>query len=287
MTKPPLYPPKVLKPTRQGRTWHTLLTIMGAMAIGFLLLVIIPLIVQGAPRLTPKFLFLRPQELGGGGIAPEVINTLAMVGISQGISLPLALLIAIYRVEYDHYSPLIRWFDQGLQILLSLPTIVIGLIVVDVAIVHWHWPVSVQSGIVALTLINWPFAISVLITVLRRIPGSWREGSWALGASRWQTIWYLILPVALADMIEQVGLAVARLMGETAALIYTAGLNVGNHFALSAPGETLAVHLWYVRTEGLMPDAGQEAAATGVVLLVVVFVVLWASQKLAQWVKGL
>ncbi len=277
---------KMLKPTAQGRVGHFMLAGIALLTLTLLLSVIIPLIVQGAPWLNLAFVFRRPQELGSGGVGPEIVNTVVMVGITQFISLPLALLNAIYRVEYDHGSQFARWFDPGLQILLSLPTMIIGLIVVDVAIAHWHWPVSVGSGIVALSIINWPFSIALMVQVLRQIPDSWREASWALGASRWQTIIRLILPVAGADIIEQTGVAVARLMGETAALIYTAGLNVGKKFSLTAPGETLAVHLWYVRTEGLTAHADQEAAATGLVLLILVLMVLWGSQKMAQWMKA-
>ncbi|MCL4493635.1 MAG: ABC transporter permease subunit [Firmicutes bacterium] len=278
--------PKTLKPIAQGRSAHYVMAGIGVAAMLALLSVVLPLAVQGLPRLNMDFLFKPPRELGGGGIGPEILNTLIMVGLSQCISLPLAIIIAIYRVEYDHIRHLARLFDQGLQIVLSLPTMVIGLIVVDVAIVRWHWPISVESGILVLSLINWPFAVFLTVQVLQRIPDEWREASRALGASRWQTITRLILPVAWADIIELTGLTMARLMGETAALIYTAGLNVTSRFAFSAPGETVAVHLWYIRTEGLMPDADQVAAATGLVLLLLVIAVLWVSQKFAEWVKN-
>jgi phosphate transport system permease protein len=278
--------PKTLKPVSQGRFAHYVLASVGAGALLALLSVIIPLAVQGFHGLSMEFLFKSPRELGGGGIGPEIVNTLIMVGLSQCISLPLAVIIALYRVEYHQVCPLAGWFDRALHVVLSLPTMVIGLIVVDFAIVRWHWPISVESGILALSLINWPYAVSLAIEVFQRIPNGWREASWALGSSRWQTITHLILPMSWADIIEIAGVATARLMGETAALIYTAGLNVSNRFAFSAPGETVAVHLWYIRTEGLMPDADHVAAATGLILLLLVVAVLWVSQKFAGWVKN-
>ncbi len=278
--------PKTLKPVSQGRLAHHVLAVIGMGAILALLSVVIPLAIEGLPRLSMEFLFKSPQELGRGGIGPEIFNTLVMVGLSQGISLPLAIMVAIYRVEYAHAPHLAQWFDRALHVVLSLPTVVIGLIVVDYAVIRWHWPVSVETGILAFSLINWPYALSLAIEAFQHIPDEWREASRALGASRWQTITRLILPVIWPDIIELTGLATARLMGETAALIYTAGINVSGRFAFSAPGETVAVHLWYIRTEGLMPNADQEAAATGLVLLLLVIAVLWVSQKFAEWVKN-
>jgi phosphate transport system permease protein len=274
---------KLLKPSAKGRGTHCVLAAMALLAALLLLSVVIPLVVQALPVLRLNFIFGRPSELGGGGVAPEIVNTLVMVAASQIISFPLAVMAAIYRVEFAVPSWWTSVMDQFSETMLSVPSMVIGLVVVDMLIGRWHWPVSVMTGIVALALMNWPFTLVMVTQSLQDIPKIYREGSWALGGSRWQTVWRMVLPQAMPAMIEQGGLATARLMGETAVLLYTAGINVGRHFRFTGPGETLAVHLWAVRTEGVMPQATAESAATGVVLLVLVALVLWGSRKVAQW----
>lgn len=254
---------------------------MTVLAVLLLLSVIIPLVAQAVPALNAAFLFGRAP----GSIAPEAVNSVTMVAISAAVSFPLALLAGLYRVEFARPSRWTQAFDQFTGTMLSVPSIVVGLVVVDVAVVRWHWPVSTLTGILALTLMNWPLTVALVVEALQSVPGLYRDGSWALGASRWQTVTRLILPLALPQMIEQGGMAVARLMGETAVLIYTAGVNVGPGWALGGPGESLAVHLWLLRTEGVTDLASSQAAATGVVLLGLVFLVLWGSRRLAEWLQ--
>ncbi|PSR38135.1 MAG: phosphate ABC transporter permease [Sulfobacillus thermosulfidooxidans] len=274
---------KRLHPTRHGRTAHGLLAALAIVALLLLLSVLLPLVWQALPALTAPFLWGE----GQGAIGPEVLNTLSLVGGSELLSFPLALLVALYRVEWvKSQGPLLRVFDQFATTMLSVPSIVIGLVVVDVAIARWHWPISTMTGIVALALMNWPLSVAYVVEALQQIPGRYREGSWALGASRWQTVRYLILPLAWPQMVEQAGLATARLMGETAVLIYTAGVNAAVHWSLWGPGESLAVHLWLLRTEGVGQNAQAQAAATGVVLLAFVVLVLWGSKRMAQWLKN-
>ncbi len=276
-------PAKTLKPSASGRQMHYVLAGVALIAVLLLLSVVVPMAVQAGSVLNLNFIFGPPSELGGGGVAPEIVNTVVMVAATELITFPLAVMAAVYRVEFAQPSWWTGMMDRFSETMLSVPSMVIGLVVVDILIGRWHWPVSVMTGTVALALMNWPFTLVMVTQALRDIPQSYREGSWALGGTRWQTAWRMVLPQSLSVMIELAGLATARLMGETAVLLYTAGMNVGPHFRITGPGETLAVHLWAVRTEGVMPQATAESAATGVVLLGLVVFVLWGSRLAAQW----
>lgn len=267
---------------RSGRRWSRVawgLSGLGVLAFGTLL---VSLLVQAWPDLTWRFLATWPNEATGqGGIFPELLNTGVMVGVTLLVTVPLGLGVAIYQHEFRGRS------HPGIARLgstwLSAPTIVIALVVYRLVVGWWHWPVSLATGVVALTIINWPFMVAIAEGALAGVPVRYRLASRALGASRWQTVVRVVMPAALAPIIEGVGMAAARLAGESAALIVTAGVNVSRHWGFWAPGETLAVHIWYIRTEGFHAHRDAAAAATGVVLLLVITVVLWISRRAAKW----
>lgn len=269
----------------RGYGWHRL-ALFGALLVFALFLVIVgDLIWQSLGLWSWHFLWSPPSEMGGGGIGPELLNTLIMVGMASVISVPLGLAGAVFRVEYGGSHRFIKVLDRVRFTWMSLPTIVIGLLVYQWVVVGLGWPLSIRSGIVALVVMNWPFVVNIGVEALAGVPDASREGSLALGATRSQTLRRIVFPTALPALVAGLGVCTARLLGESAVLIFTAGLNVGVHWSWSMPGETLAVHLWYLRTESLAPRANSEAAATGVVLLVLVGLVLYLTQKIAHWLK--
>ncbi|MCY0898184.1 MAG: ABC transporter permease subunit [Firmicutes bacterium] len=268
----------------QGRVlhWFALLVALGA-AIVFLGL-LTDTIREGLPHLTWQFLTTAPDERrGGGGIAPEIVNTVVMVGGALLVTAPLGLVVAIYQAEWQgrvHDGGVI---DQVRATWLSVPSVVVGFIVYRVAVAWWHWPLSLATGGLALAVMNWPVMVTVSISALKRVPHAYREASLALGATRFDTVRRVVLPAALAELIDGWGWALARLAGESAALIITAGINVSAHWSVWGPGETLAVYIWYVRTEGVGADAGGVAAATALTLMMFIAVTLWLSGRLADW----
>ncbi len=269
----------------RGIGWHRA-ALAGSLLVGIMFLgIIADLVWQSLGVLSWHFLWSPPSEMGRGGIGPEVRNTLVMVGAASLISLPLGLAGAVFRVEYSGAPLFVKVFDRVRFTFLSLPTIVVGLLVYQWVIVGLGWPLSIRSGIVALVVMNWPFVVNVGIEALEGVPDTCREGSLALGATRSQTLRRIVFPTALPALVAGLGAATARLLGESAALIFTAGMNVAVHWSWGMPGETLAVHLWYLRTESLAPYANAEAAGTGVVLLAVVALVLYLTQKIAHWLK--
>ncbi len=269
----------------RGQTWHRLALVGAVLVFTLFIAMIGDLVWQSLGVLSWHFLWSPPSEMGHGGIGPELLNTLVMVGIAALISLPLGLAGAIFRVEYRGAPGFLKVFDRVRFTFLSLPTIVIGLLVYQWVVVELGWPLSIRSGIVALVVMNWPFVVNIGIEALSGVPDTSREASMALGATSSQTLMRIVFPSALPALIAGLGVSTARLLGESAALIFTAGINVAVHWSWSMPGETLAVHLWYLRTESLAPHANAEAAATGVVLLGLVALVLYLTQKIAHWLK--
>lgn len=270
----------------KGSTWHVV-AVVGSLLTAVLFAILLgDLVWQGLPEISLGFLWRTPSELSSfGGIGPELLNTLVMVGAASAITIPLGLAAAILRVEYGARPGFLVVFDRMRYTLLSLPTIVVGLMVYEWFIVGLRWPLSVGAGVIALTVVNWPFVVDVSVAALKGVPDSFREASLALGGTKYLTLLRVVLPSALSALVSGLGMAIARLMGESAVLIFTAGINVSRHWGWSAPGETLAVHLWYLRTESVAPHADAQAAATGVVLLLLVGLVLYLTQKLAHWLK--
>lgn len=265
---------------KRGNRVHALAAGLGLLTAGFFVLILGSLVKDGLPSITWHFLI---GGVGQGGIGPELWNTVFMSGGALLVSAPLGLLTAIYLREYLHRRSLLaREMSRLEATMLSAPTIVIALIVYRIAVGWWHWPISVLTGVVALTVINWPFTTALSRLALDSVPDSYREASLALGASRFATVVRVVVPAALGVFIDGWGLSFARLAGESAAIIVTAGVNVTRHWSIFGPGATLAVHIWTLRTEGVGLDRDGAAAATGVVLLVLISAVIWVAGRLAR-----
>jgi phosphate transport system permease protein len=258
----------------------------GTALIGMALLVWVvgSIVVTGLPLISWRFLTLAPAHTAaGGGIGPVLVNTVYMILVALAASVPIGLGAAVLRVEY--LGPAAgRQLQAVANLLASLPSVVVGLGLFLLLIATWHWPFSRLAGIVALATINIPWVAASAMTALQAVPDSYREASLALGATRYQTLMRVVLPSVLPALVSGLGVGGARLLGESAALLFTAGVNAASHvgWSLWAPGGTLAVHLFYVRTEGLMPDANRVAAATGVVLLGLLAVLLGLGHGLAR-----
>lgn len=263
---------------RSGRAIHRMFAVLAACAAFLLCLMMLSLLREGLPWLTWRFLVSGAPQ---GGIRPEILNTAVMIGLTLLCTVPIGLGVAMYVREYAKRES--RILPQMAETLLSTPSVVVALVVYRVVVGWWHWPISILTGVIALIVINLPFMVTVYIASLKGVPETYREASLALGASRWQTLVKVMIPAARASLIEGTGMAAARLAGESAALIFTAGVNVSRHWTLWGPGETLAVHIWYVRTEGTVAHRDGQAAATGVALMLFIALALWLSRRVARW----
>lgn len=192
----------------------------------------------------------------------------------------------------NHFTAIIR---TAIEILSSLPSVVVGLFGFLLFVVQFKLGFSIFSGAIALTFFNLPLLTRSIETSLAQIPDLQREAGAALGLSRWETVLHVILPAAVPSIVTGVVLSAGRVFGEAAALIYTAGqsapaLNFAdwNPFNISSPlnpmrpAETLAVHIWKINSEGIMPDVSAVSAGASAVLIIVVLLFNFSARKLGM-----
>ena len=243
--------------------------------------------VQGLPQISWQFLTSPPEIFNeGGGIGPQLFNSFYLLLLTLLLTIPVALGAGIYLSEYakDHWMT--RLIRLLIEVLSSLPSIVVGLFGFLFFVIYMGWGFSILSGALALAVFNLPLMVRVVEESVQSVSKQQREAGLALGISKWETITTIVLPAALPGMITGVILAAGRVFGEAAALIYTAGmsspvLDFTDWNPLSPvsplnpfrPAETMAVHIWKINGEGIMPDASaiSDGAAALLILAILTF----------------
>lgn len=241
------------------------------------------IVASGAGKLLDVSLLTgKPEQFKeGGGIGPELFNSFYLLVLTLLISVPIALGGAIYLTEYAPKNRLTHFVKTAIEALSSLPSIVVGLFGFLFFVLQMGWGFSILSGALALTMFNLPILVRVIQQALEAIPNDQREGGLALGASRWETTIHVLLPAALPAIITGIILSAGRVFGEAAALIYTAGQSAPmldfTSFDFSSascpwnvfrPAETLAVHIWKINSEGVVPDLDAVSSGAAAVLMV-------------------
>ncbi|WP_026485546.1 phosphate ABC transporter permease PstA [Caldanaerobius polysaccharolyticus] len=219
----------------------------------------------------------------GGGIAPQLFNSILLLVVSMIITVPIGLGAGIYLSEFAKPGPLTDTIRVSIESLASLPSIVVGLFGLIVFVKAMGWGFSIVAGAMALAVLNLPVMTRVSEDAIRSVSNELREASFALGATEWQTITRVLIKAALPSLITGIILTAARVFGEAAALLYTAGMStpildfqnwnpaaVNSPLRLFRPGETLAVYIWKVNSEGLVPDAARIANGASAVLVICV-----------------
>ncbi len=230
----------------------------------------------GAPAISWHFLVSPPSELrAGGGIGPEIFNSFYILILTLLFTTPIATAGGVYLQEYARPGLFTNVVQFCAESLATIPSIVMGLFGLLIFVTYLHWQFTAIGGALTLTILNLPALMRVTQEALQSVPKTYREGSMALGATRWQTISRVVLPSAIASLTTGVVLIAGRIFGETAALIFTAGVSVSAgrsayDFGLFHQAETLSVHLWYTHSEGLIPDGTAVGNGSALVLLVMV-----------------
>ncbi|MDD3156874.1 phosphate ABC transporter permease PstA [Anaeromusa sp.] len=260
----------------QNKLATGVLWLAGFLIIGILAAFLGYMLYKGLPVLSFDFIFGKPSDItAGGGVGPQFFNTFYILGLSMLFSVPLAVGAGIYLAEYagnNRITDLVRLSTESLA---TVPSIVLGLFGMIIFVNILGLGFSIIGGSLALMLLNLPVLVRVTEESLRTVPQYYREASLALGATKWQTIWKVVLPNALPGIVTGVTLTAGRAIGETAILIFTAGTTVSRHMMdpdLLAAGETLAVHMWYVMGVGLVPDRVEIANGIGALLILSVLV---------------
>lgn len=251
-------------------------------AAGILILLILagfllPILIKGLPVLDWRFLTTRSSSFrAGGGVGAQLFNTLYITALSLLFSFPVGVAAGIYMAEYAKPGRLTDLIRLSVEALASVPSIVLGLFGMILFVDYMGWGFTILGGSLSLALLNLPVLVRNTEEAIRGVPQSYREGSLALGATQWQTISRVVLPSALPGILTGLTLVAGRALGETAVLIYTAGVTASRHFPnpdVMVAGETLAVRIWSVTAEGLVPDADRIAmGASALLILLVLFV---------------
>jgi len=236
-------------------------------SVAVLLLIVGYILIKGIPHLSPE-LFSWEYNSNNVSMMPSIINTLLMTLISLIVCVPLGIGAAIYLTEYARRgSRLVKIVRMTAETLSGIPSIIYGLFGSLFFVVALKMGLSLISGALTLSIMVLPTIMRTTEEALLAVPDSYREGSFGLGAGRLRTTFKVVLPSAVPGILSGVILAVGRIVGETAALIYTAGTVAKIPDSLLDSTRTLAVHMYTISTEGLYIN---QSYATAVVLLVVV-----------------
>ena len=237
------------------------------LTLGVLIFMLLHILVKGIPFLTPS-LFELTYTSENCSVFPALVNTLLMILLALLIACPLGIGSAIYLVEYskkgNRFVKLVRLTTETLT---GIPSIVYGLFGMLLFVGALHWGYSLMAGSFTVAIMILPVIMRTTEEALLSVPDSFREGSFGLGAGKLRTVFKIVLPSAIPGILSGIILATGRVVGETAALIYTAGTVAQIPLGVFGSGRTLAVHMYVLSSEGL--HTGQ-AFGTAVVLLVLV-----------------
>lgn len=260
-----------------------LLTMLATgVTIALLLFLVGYIAVKGVPYLN-KDLFAWEYNSENVSLLPSLINTFLMTAVSLLIAAPLGIFAAIYLVEYAKKgSKLVAVIRITAETLSGIPSIVFGLFGMLFFVTTLKWGMSLLSGAFTMVIMILPLIMRTAEEALKSVPDSYREASFGLGAGKLRTIFTIVLPSAVPGILAGIILAIGRVIGETAALLYTAGTVAAVPDSLMGSGRTLALHMYVLSCEGLHMN---QAFATAVVILVFVLVINWLSGRIAKRIK--
>ena len=251
-----------------------ILWLMAVSIILMLIAFIAYLFYLGFGSLSWQFLTGPPSQQAGGGIGPEIYNSFYILVLTLAFTVPISLAAGIYLQEYARPGLFRSVVQFSAESLATVPSIVMGLFGLLIFVFYFHWGFPALGGALTMTLLNLPALMRVTQEALASVPDSLREASVGLGATKWQTVVRTVLPSAIGRLTTGVVLIAGRIFGETAALIFTAGLSVSaNHPYELNPfrsAETLAIHLWYTHSESVIPDVDRVGNGSALVLLIMV-----------------
>ncbi|MEN1969651.1 phosphate ABC transporter permease PstA [Lentibacillus sp. N15] len=252
---------------------------------------------RGVPEISWDFLTSDSSTVSaGGGIRDQLFNSFYVLFVTMLITVPLGVFGGIYMAEYAKPGKVTNFIRSCIEMLASLPSIVVGMFGLLVFVNTMGWGYSIIGGALALTIFNIPVMVRVSEDAIRSVPVEQKEASLALGITHWHTTKTLLIPSAFPGILTGAILASGRVFGEAAALLFTAGLSTPNldygnwnpfsetsPLNLFRPAETLSVHIWAVNTNGIMPDVERIADGSSAVLVISVLIF----NLLARWIGRL
>ena len=258
----------------RGKISSVILRIVMYASAGFtaaaLLFILGYILAKGIPNLTSPGLFAWEYTSDNVSLVPAAINTLMLVALALVMSIPFGIGSAIYLTEYakkgNKFVSIIRVTTETLS---GIPSIIYGLFGMLFFVTALKWQYSILAGAATVAIMVLPTIMRTTEEALLAVPDSFREASLALGAGKIRTIFKIVLPSAMPGILSGVILAIGRMVGETAALLYTSGAVASVAKGVMSPGSTLAIHMYTISSEAFHTN---QTFATAVVLLVIVFI---------------
>lgn len=259
-----------------------LVMLSAVFAVGILLFLMIYILVNGIPHLTAEqFEWKYTPE--NQSMTPAMINTLTMTLLTLLIAVPVGIFAAVYLVEYaKRGNKLVKVIRITTETLSGIPSIVYGLFGFLLFNMQLGWEYAMFGGIITLAIMILPLIIRTTEEALLAVPDSYREGSYGLGAGKMRTVFRIILPAAIPGIMSGVILSIGRIVGESAALIYTSGTFRNTPSGIWDSAATLTVHMYVQSNEGLHVN---QAFASGVILLALTFLINLASDLIERHIQ--
>ncbi len=257
------------KQKRRQNFIYSLLYLASFAAVAVLFLIIGYIFVNGLKEISWEFLTGPVKDAGReGGIFPVIINTLYFVGLGLLFAAPLSILAALYMTEYSRQGPLIKVIRFFTTNLAGIPSIIFGLFGFMVFNKFFGWGYSLLSGAATVAVVILPTLIRTSEEAIMTVPAGYKEGSLALGATKWQTMRKVVIPAASPGIINGIILGMGRIFGETAALMYTLGMGTELVKNLFGSGRSLALHLYAMIKE----VSAAKGYGTAVLLVMIVLI---------------
>ncbi len=263
-----------LRNEKVQRRWRLLLLLMALLLILPVVIILVLLMVRGGPVLSWSFLFEFPRDgMTAGGIFPALLGTIFLVSLALVVSVPLGVAAAIYLSEYAPDNWLTRLINLAIINLAGVPSIVYALFGVGAFVLFFGFGTSILSASLTLGIMTLPVVIVATRESLQAVPQAFREACWSMGATRWQTIWRIVLPNAISGILTGIILEVSRTAGETAPIMFTGAVFSLPFLPESVfdPTMALSLHLFVISTQ--VPGVPEDLPY-GVALLLILIVLV-------------
>ena len=265
---------------------NSMFLISGIFTLTVLIVVVGFILINGFPVLDFEFLLSKPMDSGkSGGILPMILSTFYLIAIATAIAVPIGVGSSIYISEYASNENLIRTIRFVSQVLSAVPSIVYGLFGLAFLVFFLKIGWSILSGGIVLALMAIPTIFQVSEVTLQSISDSYREGCYAMGASKWQCITSVLLPISVPGIFTGIILAITRAISEAAAVMYVVGSSLDIPVSIFDTGRPLPLHLYILASEGISMDNAYGTAA--VLVIIVLLITLFSNGVVNNYQKKL
>lgn len=248
---------------------NALVCLCALFTVSILVVIVAFIFIKGIKLINPNFLFSNYSATGTSGILPMIITTLYMVALSVIIATPIGVLAAVYLQEYAKQGKIVKTIRFATESLAGIPSIVYGLFGGIFFVVVLGFNYSILAGALTVSIIILPVIIRTTEESLKTVPISYREASLGLGATKFQTLYKVIVPSAIPGILSGLILSIGRVIGESAAILLTAGTVAQMPYSIFDSGRTLTVQAYLVTKE---KGSIEEAAAIGIVLIIIILI---------------